>query len=216
MIIADTATLIFWTLDRERLSAPAARAIAQADKIGVSSISIWEIGIKVGKGKLDLPLSIREFTDRLAQVDRVEILPVDAATWITNLELDWNHRDPADRTMVATAILQACPLVSPRMPQSALFIHRTSGKPLVGEGCGDGYWCRVYPKRRKSPPHPSLTGSTAGGVRNGWRVCGRWDREVRMPAFDLFFPTSSRCRRSQVVNHVPGLCLRPPGGQGLA
>ena len=97
MIIADTATLIFWTLDRERLSAPAARAIAQADKIGVSSISIWEIGIKVGKGKLDLPLSIREFTDRLAQVDRVELLPVDAATWITNLELDWNHRDPADR-----------------------------------------------------------------------------------------------------------------------
>ena len=113
MIIVDTATLIFWTLDRQRLSAAAAQAIAQADNIGVSSISIWEIGIKVGKGKLDLPLSIREFTGRLAQVDRVELLSVDTATSITNLELDWNHRDPADRTLVATAILHACPLVSP-------------------------------------------------------------------------------------------------------
>ena len=113
MIIADTAALIFWTLDRERLSAPVARAIAQADNIGVSSISIWEIGVKVGKGKLDLLLSIRELTDRLAQVARVKLFPVDAATWTTNLELDWNQRDPADRTMVATAILHACPLVSP-------------------------------------------------------------------------------------------------------
>ena len=113
MIIVDTATLIFWSLDRERLSTAAAQVIAQADNIGVSSISIWEIGIKVGKGKLDLPLSIREFTGRLAQVDRVELLSVDTATWITNLELDWNHRDPADRTLVATAILHDCPLVSP-------------------------------------------------------------------------------------------------------
>ena len=31
-----------------------------------------------------MPLSIREFTDRLEQVDRVEVLPVDVATWIKN------------------------------------------------------------------------------------------------------------------------------------
>ena len=113
MIIADTATLLFWTLDQKRLSDPATHAIAQADRVGVSSISIWEIGIKVKKGKLSIPLSIREFTDKLDQVDRVDILPVDAATWLKNLELDWNHRDPADRTMVATAILHGCPLVTP-------------------------------------------------------------------------------------------------------
>ena len=107
-IIADTATLIFWTLNRERLSAAAALAIDQADNIGISSITIWEIGIKVDKGKLDLPLPlplpIRGFTDRLTQVDRVELLPVDTATWIANLELDWHHRD----------LNSAClPLVSP-------------------------------------------------------------------------------------------------------
>ena len=60
-----------------------------------------------------MPLSIREFTDRLEQVDRVEVLPVDVATWIKNLELDWDHRDPAGRTLVAIAVLHACPLVTP-------------------------------------------------------------------------------------------------------
>ena len=60
-----------------------------------------------------MPLSVREFTDRLEQVDRVEVLPVDVATWIKNFELDWDHRDPADRTLVAAAVLHACPLVTP-------------------------------------------------------------------------------------------------------
>ena len=113
VIVADTATVLFWTLDREQLSDSAARAIANADRIGISSISIWEIGIKVGKGRLSIPLSIREFTDKLNEVDRVEFLSVDVPTWIKNLELDWDHRDPADRTVVATSILHACPLVTP-------------------------------------------------------------------------------------------------------
>ena len=112
VIVLDTSALIFWTLDRDRLSGRAGRAISEADRIGLSSISIWEIGIKVKRGKLDLPLSIEEYTDRLEQIDRLDILPVDARTWIKNLELNWDHRDPADRTIVATASLHACALVS--------------------------------------------------------------------------------------------------------
>ena len=112
VIVLDTSVLLFWTLDRDRLSRPAARAIADADRIGLSSISIWEIGIKVKREKLAIPLAIEEFTDKLEQIDRLDILPVDARTWIKNLELNWDHRDPADRTIVATASLHACPLVT--------------------------------------------------------------------------------------------------------
>ncbi len=112
MIVLDTSALIFWTLDRNRLSRPAARAISGADRIGLSSISIWEIGIKVKREKLAIPLAIEEFTDKLEQIDRLEIFPVDARTWIKNLELNWDNRDPADRTIVATASLHACALIS--------------------------------------------------------------------------------------------------------
>ena len=112
MIVLDTSALVFWTLNRDRLSRTAAQVISDADRIALSSISIWEIGIKVKKEQLSIPISIQEFTDKLEQIDRLDILPVDVQTWIKNLELDWDHRDPADRTIVATASLHACPLVT--------------------------------------------------------------------------------------------------------
>ena len=112
MIVLDTSALVFWTLNRDRLSRTAAQAISDADRIALSSISIWEIGIKVKKEQLSIPISIQEFTDKLEQIDRLDILPVDVQTWIKNLELGWDHRDPADRTIVATASLHACPLVT--------------------------------------------------------------------------------------------------------
>ena len=112
MIVLDTSALIFWTLDRARLSEAAAQAISSTDRIALSSISIWEIGIKVKRERLFIPVSIQEFTDKLETIDRVDILAVDVLTWIKNIELDWDHRDPADRTIVATASLHACPLVT--------------------------------------------------------------------------------------------------------
>ena len=66
----------------------------------------------VQKERLSLPVSIQEFTDKLEQIDRLDILPVDVQTWLKNLELNWDHRDPADRTIVATASLRACALVT--------------------------------------------------------------------------------------------------------
>ncbi|MXY50124.1 MAG: type II toxin-antitoxin system VapC family toxin [Gemmatimonadetes bacterium] len=112
MVVLDTSSLIFWTLDPGRLSKTAEQAISQADRVGVSSISIWEIGIKVERGGLVLPLSGGEYLENLEQTSRVEILPVDLSTWIRNLQLDWNHRDPVDRTIVATASLHNSPLVT--------------------------------------------------------------------------------------------------------
>ena len=112
MVVLDTSALLFWTLDRARLSAAAASAIADADRILVSSISIWEIGIKVSKGRLSIPVPVREYAERLQLVDRVEVLPVDTETWLANLDLQWEHRDPADRSIVATALLKSCPLVT--------------------------------------------------------------------------------------------------------
>lgn len=36
---------------------------------------------------------------------------MDTAIWLQNLLLPWEHRDPADRTIVATAMLQGLPLL---------------------------------------------------------------------------------------------------------
>lgn len=113
MVMLDTATLVFWTLNNKRLSPRAKLEINEADRICISAISIWEIGVKVDKKKLALPITVAEFAVMVEQTTRVEILPVDVRTWIRNLDLDWDHRDPADRTIVAAASLQNCTLLTP-------------------------------------------------------------------------------------------------------
>jgi PIN domain nuclease of toxin-antitoxin system len=112
MVVLDTAVLLLWTLDPAQLSTNAETAIAGADEIVVSSISIWEIALKAKRGRIVLPVSIDEYVSRLGKVDGLEILAVDVQAWLDNVNLDWDHRDPADRTIVALAARRDSPLVS--------------------------------------------------------------------------------------------------------
>jgi PIN domain nuclease of toxin-antitoxin system len=112
MVVLDTSALLYWTLDPDQLSLAARRTIEQADRLVISSISVWEIALKVKRGKLDIPLSIIDYAERLQRLETLEILSVDVQTWLENLDLDWEHRDPADRTIVAIATRLACPLVT--------------------------------------------------------------------------------------------------------
>ena len=112
MIVLDTSALLYWTLDPAELTLNAEKAIANADKVVVSSISVWEIALKVKHGKLILPLTMVDYIGRLNRLAELEILPVDVQTWLDNMELDWDHRDPADRTIVALATRLECPLIS--------------------------------------------------------------------------------------------------------
>ncbi len=112
MIVLDTSALLFWTLDPDSLSQNAKQAIEKADKILVSSISVWEIALKVKRQKLVIPLTITDYVERLMRLEALDILAVDVQTWLDNLNLAWEHRDPADRTIVALATRFNCPLIS--------------------------------------------------------------------------------------------------------
>ena len=114
MVLLDTCALLWWTLSPESLSPAARKACAEAagQTLYVSSISIWEIGIKVKKKKLKLPISFPEYVSRLKQISNLTILPVTEDNWIANLALDWDNPDPADRTIVATATALNIPIVT--------------------------------------------------------------------------------------------------------
>jgi PIN domain nuclease of toxin-antitoxin system len=112
MVVLDTSTLIYWTLDPDRLSEAARQAIEGAEQIVVSSISVWEIALKVKRLKLEIPMPVADYADRLQRIEILEILSVDVQTWLDNLDLKWEHRDPADRTIVAVATRLACPLIT--------------------------------------------------------------------------------------------------------
>jgi PIN domain nuclease of toxin-antitoxin system len=114
VIVLDTHALLWWALDPEQLSKTAMTAVATMEQQGgyASSISIWELGIKVQRGQLELPITIDEFAGRVQDGGVVELLDVDTAIWLRTLGLDWPHRDPADRVIVATALSKGVPLLT--------------------------------------------------------------------------------------------------------
>ena len=112
MVVLDTSALLYWTLDPEQLSENARKAIDESEQVTISSISVWEVGLKVKRGRLEIPLSFSDYVERLQQLEKLDILPVEVETWLLNMTLDWQHRDPADRTIVATALQLNCPLIT--------------------------------------------------------------------------------------------------------
>jgi PIN domain nuclease of toxin-antitoxin system len=114
VILLDTHALLWWALDPDQLSETARSWCERMEAEGgfASSISIWEIGVKAKRGKLEFGLSTEELARRIADSSPVELLPVDWPTWVRSLELPWEHRDPADRVIVATALLRGLPILT--------------------------------------------------------------------------------------------------------
>ena len=108
MIVLDTHALLWWALDPDKLSDEAKCVCKEMEVSGgfASSISLWELGVKVKRGKLELGLSIDEFARRIERGGVVELVPVDTTLWLRSLSLKWDHRDPADRVIVSTALLK--------------------------------------------------------------------------------------------------------------
>jgi PIN domain nuclease of toxin-antitoxin system len=102
VIVLDTHAWIWWRAAPDRLSAPAADAIASADRVVVSSISVWEVGMLVRRGRLSLD---REVTRWVRQaLAGVGVLAPDAEVALAAALFDDSFPgDPADRLIYATA-----------------------------------------------------------------------------------------------------------------
>ncbi|MEM6753799.1 MAG: type II toxin-antitoxin system VapC family toxin [Cyanobacteria bacterium P01_C01_bin.38] len=114
-IVLDTCALIWWSLDPNKLTSAAIEACKQMekDKNGLfPSISIWEIAIKIKNKKLDLGVNINEYVSSLKKSDVITIVPIDEDTWLESVQIKWEHRDPADRVVVALASRNQAPIIT--------------------------------------------------------------------------------------------------------
>ena len=114
VILLDTCALLWWTLDPDRLSKRANEVCTDINKDGgyISSISIWEIGVKMKKGTLNIGIDLNSYLSRLKALGSLEIVVVDETIWIKNISLTWENKDTADRIIVATAMLKNLPIVT--------------------------------------------------------------------------------------------------------
>ena len=114
MIVLDTATWIWLSSDRDKLSDPARMTIEAHGGGAVSAISAWEVGMLVSKGRITVDRPVDRWTDAAMRANDLEAVPVDhrIATLATLLPGE-PPRDPADRIIVATALHHGGIVVTP-------------------------------------------------------------------------------------------------------
>jgi PIN domain nuclease of toxin-antitoxin system len=108
-LLLDTHAALWWLADDPRFGATAAVHVADgANQVLLSAAVVWEVAIKRSLGKLEAP-------DDFASA----LLGAGALPLAVNLEhaaaveaLQWHHRDPFDRMLVAQATIERAVVVS--------------------------------------------------------------------------------------------------------
>ena len=126
-LLLDTHILLWLTLKPELLPPALAELLGnEAHQLTVSAASAWEISIKYHIGKLPeaAPL-IADFEGAVASLS-AGLLAIDHHHALRAGALDWPHRDPFDRVLVAQAQVEGLRLVT-----LDEHIRRFAGAPLL-------------------------------------------------------------------------------------
>lgn len=125
-LLLDTHSLLWWLADDTRLGPRARKQIENADNyILVSHVSLWEIAIKIGIGKLRVDLDRALAAIRERGLDELGLKPAHLTTLAA---LERHHRDPFDHMLIAQAIVEGATLMSAD--------KRMADYPVVVLGCG--------------------------------------------------------------------------------
>jgi len=111
--LIDSQSLI-WYVDQDQLLSPAAHA-ATSDRTNdllLSAATVWEVGIKVGLGKLTLSQPYRQWMNQAIADLGLTILPITVEYADVQGGLPRHHGDPFDRLIVARAIVEGIPIIS--------------------------------------------------------------------------------------------------------
>ena len=95
-VVLDTCAVLSWLVQRR----PLPTVVGTGPRL-VSAVTWYEIAWKHRAGRLPLPLPRDTW---LAGAMRLTTtVPVDAELFLAAVDLDWTHRDPADRLIAALA-----------------------------------------------------------------------------------------------------------------
>lgn len=110
-LLLDTAILIYAVESPELLTKRAATALENPGNIlELSAVSLSEIAIKAALGKLRLSAAMaRQAVEDLG----IRILPYTAEHAFRLFELPLHHGDPFDRQIIAQALAEQIPIVTP-------------------------------------------------------------------------------------------------------
>ena len=124
-LLLDTcAVLKLANGDFGKFSRSAMDAMQEADMLYVSPISEWEISLKWKQGGIELPLEPRALMRKMVDAYSLSLIPLSEEVMFRATELPDIHKDPADRFIIATAILGNMVVVTTdrRFPQYGISV----------------------------------------------------------------------------------------------
>jgi PIN domain nuclease of toxin-antitoxin system len=102
-VLLDTHVLAWSLQGNTAVSRFAAEAMKTADLIWVSPVSVYEIGQKVRLGKWPEMEPVAPDLPRIIEDLGASFAPVSPDILLRAASADWDHRDPFDRILGATA-----------------------------------------------------------------------------------------------------------------
>ncbi len=115
MILLATHIWIWWVAQDAELSTAVRDLLTdhEADGLGVSIISCWEVAKKVEMGKLVLDRDVRAWIDGALSYRGVNLIGLTPEIVVESTRRPGSfHRDPADQMIVATARVLGIPLLT--------------------------------------------------------------------------------------------------------
>lgn len=104
-LLVDSCAIIWLAMGDRKLSQYARDAMRDAELLCFSSISIWEIARLVKTGDLEIPVTPARLADMLVERYDMKELPINNSIALRSSALPEIHKDPADRFIIATALL---------------------------------------------------------------------------------------------------------------
>lgn len=112
-LLLDTHIFLWAITDDPRLSKHHRDLYTSpTSELFLSIASLWEVAIKAGLGKLQLPGPATSYLTRQMDKNQVRLLPIQAAHLSELEKLPPLHRDPFDRLLAAQARAEKMPILS--------------------------------------------------------------------------------------------------------
>ena len=104
-LLVDTCAIVWLATGDRKLSKFARETMRDAELLCFSSISIWELARLVKAVDLELPVSPARLAELLVEQYDMKELPINNSIVLRASALPELHKDPADRFIIATALL---------------------------------------------------------------------------------------------------------------
>ncbi len=124
-LLLDTHTFL-WFIDGSARLSPSARELIedQGNAKLVSVASLWEMGLKISLGRLELAQPFEELIPAQMRMNGFGLLPLRIPHIAKIISLPFHHRDPFDRLLVGQCLVEDLSLVSVDPAFDKYSVHR--------------------------------------------------------------------------------------------